>query len=97
MGDKLAQTRRETLLPGIVEMALITEEDHLAFGERRFDCGDGSLWQIAGELYTVDLRADAAGEWADVEIVRDRLRPLKRGHEIAPLWRQAGATYRVAS
>jgi hypothetical protein len=44
----------------------------LVFGERRFDCGDRGRRQIAGELDTVDLSADAAGERADVEIVCDR-------------------------
>jgi hypothetical protein len=55
MGDKLAQSRRKELLSRIVQMALITAKDHLVFGERRFDCGDCGLRQIAGELYTADL------------------------------------------
>src|SRR5438552_7723737 len=89
MGNKIAEARREAFLPSVVEMTLITEKDHLVFGQGVFDRSDGSVGQVAFELDIVDLRADTTGKRANVEIDDDGLRTLKSGHGIPPPWRRA--------
>jgi hypothetical protein len=96
MGDKLAEARREALLPGVVEMILMAEKYHLVFRQRRLDRGDSGVRQVAGKLDIADLGADAAGKRANVKIAE--LRAQKRGHENCSSQGEIGlcpATYRV--
>ncbi len=46
MGDGLAQTRAESLVGSVIEMALATEEKHLVFHQRAGQLGNGLLRQI---------------------------------------------------
>jgi hypothetical protein len=74
MGGKLAQSRREAFLPGIVEMALITEEDHLVLASATSIAAIVPSGRSPASLTPPTARtADAAGERADFEIVGDEL------------------------
>ena len=61
MGNDIAEPRRKAFLLGIIEMVLVAEKDHLIFRQRRLDCSNGCLGQIAGEPDIADLGADTAG------------------------------------
>jgi hypothetical protein len=85
MGREVAQSLCEALLPGIVEMSLVAEEDDLVLGERRLDRRDGGGRQFAVQSETVDPRADAAGERSDVEVERIRMGSLGCSHVSLPV------------
>ena len=61
MGNDVTEPRRKTFLLGIIEMILVADKDHSVFRERRLDCGNGWLGQIAGEPDVADLGANTAG------------------------------------
>jgi hypothetical protein len=62
MGDRRTQARGESLLPGIVEVVLVPEEDHLVAQQRLADLSDRGGVEVAGQLYAIDAGADAAAQ-----------------------------------
>jgi hypothetical protein len=77
MGNDIAEPCRKTFLLGIIKMILVAEKDHFVFRQRRLDCGNGGLGQVAGEPDVADLGADTAGQRANIEIDRERRRTFK--------------------
>ena len=61
MRHEIAQASGETLLLGIVEMMLSTEEDHLVAQQQAMDGLDSGIGQIAGQGNVADLGAQTAG------------------------------------
>jgi hypothetical protein len=96
MGNDIAEPRCKTFLLGIIEMVLVAAKDHLVFRERRFDCDNDGLGQIAGEPDVADLGTDSAGQRANIEIDREGRRTFEHGHGNPPPQASRGRISRAA-
>ena len=77
MGHHIAKARREALLLGVIEMALVAEKNHFVFRQGGLYRRDGRAGQVAREADIMNLRADTAGKRANIEIDGDGLRTLE--------------------
>jgi len=80
MRDQLAEGTAEPLLLGLVEMALVAEEDHAMAQERLPDLLHGLRRQAARQLHARDLRADTAADGMDLQVSTGVMCNCKLGH-----------------
>lgn len=78
MRDEVAEAPAEGLLPGLVEV-LVAEEHHLVGVQRLPDRRDRPVVQVSREGDAADLRAETAGDAADVEDGGGRVEGLGDG------------------
>lgn len=71
MRHQLAEPHGETLLPRVVEMVLVAEEDDLVFEQDLVDRRDRPVREIARKLDVPDLRADPCRALDDVSTRND--------------------------
>ena len=65
VADRSAQQPGERELPGVVEVVLVAEEDHLVGQQRPVDLLDGDRVQVAAEAHSIDSSADPAAQLGD--------------------------------
>lgn len=73
VGNRLTEQVSEGFLALVVEVGLLTKEDHFVLHQRLLDGVDGGGIQVTGQFDATDLGADAASDRVDVQRLGDGL------------------------